>query len=523
MPYAVGIDLGTSNSVVSVVQDGRPVVIPDADGHRLQPSIVSFGSGGNVVVGHAARRLLLYNPTHTISSSKRLLGRSFLSEEVRRARDILPYELLAGPNNDVRVRAHGRTCSLQEISAYILKHLKHIAEDYLGEVVDKAVITVPAYFNDGQRQATRDAGTIAGLDVLRIINEPTAACLAYGVGRSMECNVAVYDLGGGTFDISVLHVLGDVFEVVSTAGDTFLGGDDFDQAVVSHVLSYLRDNEVARVKGNPIALQKLKDAAERAKITLTTEQDAHLALPGLFRDERGVEKDLGLDLSRGQYERLVFPLVKRTFAVCDQALRDARVSAADIAAVVLVGGMTRSPLVREAVAGYFSRQPEMGVNPDEVVAMGAAIQAANLINVISGARAPDSLLIDVTPQSLSVGTVGGFTERVIERNSPIPASASRVFTTIRDGQTEVKIRVFQGESRSAAESELLGQFSLPELRPAPRGEIRVEVTFDIDSNGILNVSAEDLETGRSTSIQIDASVGLRPDEVQEMRFDSLGF
>ncbi|MCK6529449.1 molecular chaperone DnaK [Myxococcota bacterium] len=523
MAHALGIDLGTSNSVVSVIQGGRPLVIPGPDGHRLHPSVVSFGYGGSVVVGHAARRQVLYNPSNTIWSAKRLLGRSFHSEEVRKSREVLPYELVEGPNHDVRIRAQGRTYSLQEISAFILRHLRQIAEDHLGEAVDKAVITVPAYFNDSQRQATRDAGTIAGLDVLRIVNEPTAACLAYGVGRAMESNVAVYDLGGGTFDVSILRVLGDVFEVVATAGDTFLGGDDFDENIVKHLVSGLKEADQVRVRRNPIALQKLKDAAESAKCSLSDSELARVKVPALYKDDRGVDQDFEATLTRAQFDRMSYGLIARTFQVCDQAMRDARLTNRDISAVVLVGGMTRSPVVRDAVQAYFDREPESGVNPDEVVSVGAAVQASSLVNALSGPSGPDALLIDVTPQSLGVGTVEGFVERVIERNSPIPTHAARVFTTTRDHQTEVRIRVFQGESRAAADSELLGQFSLVGLPPAPRGECRVRVAFDIDASGILNVSAEDIQSGRSASIRIDASVGLRPEEVEEMRFDSLGF
>ena len=529
MATAIGIDLGTSNSVVSVIREGVPVVIPDTEGNRIHPSVVTFGFGESVLVGSAAKAQLIYNPTDTVFSAKRLIGRSIFSDEVSTAQEMLPYSLVAGPHNDVRVKVQGKIFSLQEISAYILQHLRQVAEYYLGEPVAEAVITVPAYFNDMQRQATKDAGAIAGLEVLRIINEPTAAALAYGFGAGINRTIGVYDLGGGTFDISLLRVMGDVFEV--TSGDTYLGGDDFDQTIVEHMLKGFTEAERATILVNPQVLQRLKKAAEDAKIALSETSATTIHVQGVLKDERGFDKDLSTALSRAQFEKLVYPMVARTFQVCDEALGEAKLNPHDLEAVVLVGGMTRSPLIHEAVSTYFGRAPETGINPDEVVAVGAAIQAHNLTSsttvhsgVAGGAEQPASaLLIDVIPKSLAVATVGGYVERLIERNSPIPTGISRVFTTSTDMQTEVRISVFQGESRMADDNDMLGEFVLGGITPAERGVAKVNVNFDIDANGIVQVTAEDMETGRARTIELQTSTGLTDDEIDDMKFDNVKF
>ena len=531
MATAIGIDLGTSNSVVSVIREGVPVVIPDTEGNRIHPSVVTFGFGESVLVGSAAKAQLIYNPTDTVFSAKRLIGRSIFSDEVSTAQEMLPYSLVAGPHNDVRVKVQGKIFSLQEISAYILQHLRQVAEYYLGEPVAEAVITVPAYFNDMQRQATKDAGAIAGLEVLRIINEPTAAALAYGFGAGINRTIGVYDLGGGTFDISLLRVMGDVFEVISTSGDTYLGGDDFDQTIVEHMLKGFTEAERATILVNPQVLQRLKKAAEDAKIALSETSATTIHVQGVLKDERGFDKDLSTALSRAQFEKLGYPMVARTFQVCDEALGEAKLNPHDLEAVVLVGGMTRSPLIHEAVSTYFGRAPETGINPDEVVAEGAAIQAHNLTSsttlhsgVAGGAAQPASaLLIDVIPKSLAVATVGGYVERLIERNSPIPTGISRVFTTSTDMQTEVRISVFQGESRMADDNDMLGEFVLGGITPAERGVAKVNVNFDIDANGIVQVTAEDMETGRARTIELQTSTGLTDDEIDDMKFDNVKF
>jgi molecular chaperone DnaK len=520
MPYAIGIDLGTSNSVVSVVRDGNPLVIADEAGHRTHPSIVCFGHGQSVMVGERARDQMVFNPSGTIYSAKRLIGRSMGSEEVTLAKQVVPYEIVAGPHDDPRVQVHDRVYTLQEISAHILRWMKQLAESYLGEEIEYAVITVPAYFNDNQRQATRDAGTIAGLEVLRIINEPTAAALAYGLGKAKNEYIAVYDLGGGTFDVSVLHIMGDVFEVVSTGGDTFLGGDDFDNVLMEYLLSQLDSDVRAGVSRSPSARLKLKQAAEAAKCDLSENEETEIVVPGIIRNERGIESDFVSTLNRTQFNQLVFPLVKRTFEVCDEVLDGAKLHPRDIASVVLVGGMTKSLIIQEAVENYFSRNPEDGVNPDEVVAVGAAIQASNLVAAMGGdATGNNSLLIDVTPQSLGIITVGGYMDTLIDRNSAIPVGHTKMFSTSVDDQTEVKIEVYQGEGRMAFDNEKLGEFILDGLRPAARGEVRIAVSFEIDANGIVNVSAEDPDTGIESSIRLEASSGLTQDEVEEMRFD----
>ncbi|MBJ92945.1 MAG: molecular chaperone DnaK [Rickettsiales bacterium] len=525
MPYAIGIDLGTSNSVVSIVKDGVPTVISDEKGNRTHPSVVWFAwgrkvEGDGILVGARAAHQVMLAPEGGVYSAKRLIGRTIDSLEVQKAREVVPYEILEGPHRDLRIRVHKQVYPLAEISAHVLRYLKGIAESYLGESVEQAVITVPAYFNDSQRQATRDAGRIAGLEVLRIINEPTAAALAYGLGAHRDENVAVYDLGGGTFDVSILRIQGDVFEVVSTAGDTYLGGDDFDGVVVDYLLGQLDDAGRTAVSRSVGARVRIKRAAEEAKKKLSFEEETTIYVGSVYTNEAGEEVHLKTHLTRVQFNQMVFPLVKRTFQVCDEALIAARLEPKDIAAVVMVGGMTRSLIIQEAVDSYFGRPPAKGINPDEVVSVGAAIQADSLLSAMQGNINPNrSLLIDVTPQSLGIATAGGFVERVIERNSSIPTGETRTFTTSWDDQQEVKIEVYQGEGRKIEGNQKLGEFILEGLRPAPRGEVKVSVSFDIDANGIVKVTAEDPSTRQVRSIRVEASAGLTEQEIEDLRFD----
>ncbi|HCP47067.1 MAG TPA: hypothetical protein DIU15_13560 [Deltaproteobacteria bacterium] len=525
MGLPIGIDLGTSNSVVSVIRDGQPLVIADEEGNHTHPSVVWFAwgdrvQGEGILVGNRARRQVVLAPDGAVFSAKRLIGRTIDSEEVRKARELVPYEIVEGPHRDLRIRVHRQVYPLAEISAYVLRYLKGLAESYLKEPVTQAVITVPAYFNDNQRQATRDAGRIAGLDVLRIVNEPTAAALAYGLGQSKDEHIAVYDLGGGTFDISVLKIMGDVFEVVSTAGDTYLGGDDFDAALVDHLMGQMQPSSQSAVKASAGARLRIRRAAEDAKKKLSTDHETVISIPTLFTDSSGKERNFKSKLSRIEYNQLVFPLVKRTFAVCDEAIRAAGLTPERITGVVMVGGMTRSLIIREAVESYFGRKPEAGVDPDEVVSVGAAIQAANLGLALSGNQGNGSLLIDVTPQSLGIATAGGFVETIIERNTAIPVGEASNFTTSWDDQSEVKIEVYQGEGRMASENEKLGEFVLENLPKAARGELKIEVSFDIDANGIVHVSAEDNMTRRAQSIRVEASAGLTDQEVEDLKFEN---
>jgi molecular chaperone DnaK len=520
MGVAVGIDLGTSNSCVAVVRDGEPVVLADNRGRKTQPSVVAYGHGGKVIVGHRARRNLIYAPQNTVASAKRLIGRRFLSDTVRRIMGHTAYEIVEGPNGGARCRVMGKVMAVPEVSAQVLRHMKELAEEALGEEVDQAVITVPAYFNDHQRQATKDAARIAGLECLRIINEPTAAALAYGFKQGKRQHIAIYDLGGGTFDISILRLDDDVFEVVSTSGDTFLGGDDFDYAVADHLAEVFKRQHNVDISSLRTPRMKLRDAAERAKIALTSADEVEVRVPALARAQTGEELGLTAILTREEYGRIVSPLIQKTFLVCDDALSMAKMSTAQIDHVLMVGGMSRTPLIRQAVGEYFTKTAYTDINPDEVVAIGAAIQAFNLT---TEDESGSSVLLDVTSQSLGVTVVGGFCEVIIPRNTPIPTDSSKVFHTAHDYQTEVRISVNQGEGRMAADNELLGQFVLDDLRPAPRGEVRVRVTFEIDSDGIVHVVAQDLETGKSRDIRIEASSGLTEDEVQSMRFDQLGF
>ena len=467
MGIAVGIDLGTSNSVVARVHDGTAEVIADGEGVRIHPSVVAFGYGRSVVVGDRAREQMTYAPDSTVFSAKRLMGRRFASEEVERMRRVVPWGIAPGPHGDARIRVQGRVMAVPEVSAHILAHLKQVAEQATGEIVDGAVITVPAYFNDQQRQATRDAAKIAGLECLRIINEPTAAALAYGFGQGRRQHVAVYDLGGGTFDISILRLDDDLFEVISTSGDTFLGGDDFDQSIAEILLGELEEQTGISYATNQPVLLRLRIAAEQAKRALAETEVVDVRVPSVAKDAKGEAVHLVTRLERNQVRQRIMPLIQRTFVVCDDALSQAGLSTKQIDAVLLVGGMTRYPLVRESVGHYFGKRPFGHLNPDEVVSLGAAIQANSLTSFTD---TPGAVLLDVTPQTLGVRTVGGFVEPLIARNSPIPTQQTKVFHTAHDGQTEVRIQVFQGESRMATDNDLLGEFVLEGLRAAPRGD-----------------------------------------------------
>ena len=511
MPRIIGIDLGTTNSVVAVMEGGEPTVIPTAEGGRLCPSVVAVNpKTGERMVGQVARRQAITNPENTIFSIKRLMGRKFTDPEVQKARKILPYKIVEKDNGDAWVVMGDREYSPPEISAMILAKLKADAEAYLGEKVTQAVITVPAYFNDSQRQATKDAGRIAGLEVLRIINEPTASALAYGLDKKKDEQIAVYDLGGGTFDISILDIGDGVFEVDSTNGDTFLGGDDFDQLIIDWVADEFRKEQGIDLRNDRMALQRLKEAAEKAKVELSTTQQTEINLPFITADASG-PKHLNMTLTRSKLEQLVGGLVERTLGPVRQALNDAGLKVEDIDEVVLVGGQTRMPLVQRTVEGFFHKAPHKGVNPDEVVAIGAAIQAGVL-----GGQVEDVLLLDVTPLTLGIETLGGVATPLIERNTTIPTKKSQIFSTAADGQTQVQINVVQGERPMAADNKQLGTFVLDGIPPAPRGVPQIEVTFDIDADGILHVSAKDKATGREQKITITASSGLNSDEIDRM-------
>jgi len=511
MSKIIGIDLGTTNSVVAVMEGGEPVVIPTAEGGRLCPSVVAVNpKTGERMVGQVAKRQAITNPENTIFSIKRLMGRKFNDPEVQKARKVLPYKIIEKPNGDAWVVMGGKEYSPPEISAMILAKLKADAEAYLGEPVTKAVITVPAYFNDSQRQATKDAGRIAGLEVLRIINEPTASSLAYGLDKRKDERIAVYDLGGGTFDISILDLGEGVFEVKSTNGDTFLGGDDFDQRIIDWVAEEFRKEQGIDLRKDRMALQRLKEAAEKAKIELSTMLQTEINLPFITADASG-PKHLQMTLTRAKLEQLTADLIERSRGPCLQALEDAGYTPAEIDEVILVGGQTRMPAVQEMVRKLFGREPHKGVNPDEVVAIGAAIQAGVL-----GGEVKDVLLLDVTPLTLGIETLGGVATPLIPRNTTIPTRKSQIFSTAADGQTSVEIHVVQGERPMAADNKTLGKFILDGIPPAPRGIPQIEVTFDIDADGILHVSAQDKATGREQRITITASSGLSKEEVERM-------
>jgi len=510
MGKIIGIDLGTTNSVVAVMEGGEPIVIPNAEGSRLTPSVVAIAKNGERLVGQLAKRQAVTNPENTIFSIKRFMGRKFSDPEVQRAMKVVPYKISAAPNGDVRVHMGGKEYSPPEISAMILQKLKTDAEAYLGETITQAVITVPAYFNDAQRQATKDAGTIAGLEVLRIINEPTASSLAYGLDKKKDEKIAVYDLGGGTFDISILDLGDGVFEVRSTNGDTFLGGDDFDQRIIEWVVQeFLKDTGID-LRQDRMALQRLKEAAEKAKIELSSTLQTEINLPFITADASG-PKHLVMTLSRARLEQLTADLIERSIGPVRQALADAKLRPEDVDEVVLVGGQTRMPAVQEAVRKIFGREPHKGVNPDEVVAIGAAIQAGVL-----GGEVKDVLLLDVTPLTLGIETLGGVATPLIERNTTIPTRKSQIFSTASDGQRSVEIKVFQGERPMAADNKFLGSFILDGIPPAPRGVPQIEVTFDIDANGILSVTALDKATGRQQNIRIQPSSGLSKEDIERM-------
>ncbi|HUO77308.1 MAG TPA: molecular chaperone DnaK [Thermodesulfovibrionales bacterium] len=514
MAKAIGIDLGTTNSVVAVVQGGEPVVIPNQEGTRTTPSVVAFTEKGERLVGQIAKRQSITNPENTIYSIKRLMGRKYNTPQVDHAKKRLPYKIVEASNGDAHVEIRGKNYSPPEISAMILQKLKQAAEDYLGEPVTDAVITVPAYFDDSQRQATKDAGKIAGLNVLRIINEPTAASLAYGLDKKKEEKISVYDLGGGTFDISVLEIGEGVIEVKSTNGDTYLGGDDFDLRVMDWMVEEFRKEQGIDLKQDRMALQRLKEAAERAKIELSTATETEINLPFITADATG-PKHLLMKLSRAKLEQLTGDLIEKTIEPCKLALADAGLSTKDIDEVILVGGQTRTPKVQQVVQSFYGKEPNRTVNPDEVVAVGAAIQGA----VLKG-EVKEVLLLDVTPLSLGIETLGGIFTKIIERNTTIPTKKSQIFSTASDNQPAVTIKIHQGEREMAADNKLLGVFELVGIPPAPRGVPQVEVSFDIDANGILHVSAKDMGTGKEQSIRITASSGLSEDEIKKMTRDA---
>jgi len=511
MATAIGIDLGTSNSCVAVARRGRVEVLPNKYDEPISASVVHFGEGGAVLVGNQAKALAIHDPEYTVTAAKRLMGRYFFSEEVKKARAICSYKIVEGPNHSVRVKVRDQALAVPEVSALVLREMKEIAELRLGHSVTQAVITVPAYFNDNQRQATRDAGRIAGLEVLRLLNEPTAAALAYGFGKGLAQRVAVYDLGGGTFDISILEIGSDVFEVLSTCGDTYLGGEDFDDRVIDLLAEEFQAAHGVNLRKDRFALEKLKAASEVAKKGLSVDDETLIRIENVAKDAQGNPLHLERTLSRREFGALVGDLIQRTFKVCDEALQQANLTVRDLDGVILVGGPTRLPLVREAVTQYFQREPKADVDPDQVVAMGASIHAAALVG-----EEQETRLLDVTPLSLRIGVAGGLAETIIERNTPVPIEQTSAFTTFKDFQQSVRIRVYQGESRKAEENELLGEFEFSGFKNARRGEVRIEVTFEIDTDGIVNVTARDPDTAQVASTQIHLSSGLSEAEIRAL-------
>ncbi len=516
METVIGIDLGTFNSCVAVLEAGTPVVIANRGGYKVTPSMVAITEAGKRLVGHIAKRQAVTNAENTVYAAKRLIGRKFDSPQVKNAMATCPYHIVEGPHADVRIKLRDKVYSVPEVSAMVLQEMKLIAEDYLGQEVQKAVVTVPAYFNDGQRQATKDAGSISGLDVIRIINEPTAAALAYGFGKNIDRTVAVYDLGGGTFDISILEISKEgVFRVVSTAGDTFLGGEDFDQRIIDWLVQGFREEHDIDLRQDRMALQRLKDAAEKAKCELSGQIETEVNLPFIISSARNEALHLQRVLTRTQLEDLTADLVDRTVQICGMTLEEAGLEKDEIEDVILVGGMTRMPRVQLAVTEFFDREPCKGVHPDEVVGLGASIQGSALVDT-----SHEMVLLDVTPHTLGIMVVGGYFEELIPQNTTVPTSRAKDFTTVRDNQTAVKILVLQGESSRAEDNDLLGEFVLTGLRRAPAGEVTVSVSFEINADGIVSVHAKDLETGKEQSITVTASSGLTEEELQKMVDDA---
>ncbi len=508
----LGIDLGTTNSCMAIVEDGAPQIIPISPNDRTMPSMVAFTPKGRRLVGHLAKRQALVNPKNTIFAAKRLIGRRWSSKERKELEKYLPYKLVEGPQDDIRIEVNGEIYSPTEISSIILAELKRIAEDHLASQLKYAVITVPAYFNDNQRQATKDAGKMAGLEVLRILNEPTAAALAFGLGREEQVKVAVYDLGGGTFDISILELQSGVFEVISTAGDTFLGGEDFDNRVIEWIIHEFAKEHQIDLRDDPLTFQRIKEAAEKARCELSFSEEVEITIPFLYTDQEGRTYHLNKKFPREKLEALTEDLIARTISICELAIQHAELTPRDIDEVLLVGGMTYMPKVREEVANFFNRKVRSDIDPHEAVAMGAALQGETLVKDESNV-----LLLDVTPHSLGIMIAGGFYQVLIERNTPLPCSKSHIFTTVKDYQTQVRIIVLQGESANAEENEVLGELILDDIPPALRGEVEIEVTFFISADGILSVSAKDLKTNREQSITLKAPSRLSPEELEKMR------
>jgi molecular chaperone DnaK len=521
MERVIGIDLGTFNSCVAVVESGTPVVIANRGGYKVTPSMVAVTEGGKRLVGHIAKRQAVTNAENTVFAAKRLIGRKWDTPQVKNAIQTCPFHIVEGPHGDCRLKMRDKVYSIPEVSAMVLQEMKMVAEDYLGEEVNKVVVTVPAYFNDNQRQATKDAGAIAGLDVIRIINEPTSAALAYGFGKNIDRTVAVFDLGGGTFDISVLEIASSgVFKVLSTAGDTFLGGEDFDQRVIDWLVEGFQHEHGIDLRQDRMALQRLKDAAEKAKCELSAVTETEVNLPFIISSVRNEALHLQRLLTRATLEELTADLIDRTVQICELTLGEAGLDKGELEDIVLVGGMTRMPKVQERVSKFFQRDPCKGVHPDEVVGLGASIQGAALVD---DSPEMDMVLLDVTPHTLGIMVVGGYFEELIQQNTTVPTSRSKPFTTVRDNQTAVKILVLQGESRRAEDNELLGEFILTGLRRASAGEVEVEVTFEINADGIVSVHAKDVETGKEQSITVTATSGLTEDEIDEMMVDASDF